>query len=76
MLCPIRAQQSPVCEVGHANASPRNNRCGPKSTHLPLPDHPDPATRAAIVAHNQNDIALWAEARKHFDRQKVVMGYE
>jgi len=66
---------NPFCEVGHANSSPKNNRCGPKNTHLPLPDRPDPATRAAIVAHNQNDIALWAEAQEHFERQKVVMGY-
>lgn len=72
-----RAQrpQNPVCEVGHANSSPKNNRCGPKNTHWALPDRPDPATRAAIVAHNQNDIALWAEAQMHFERQKVVMGY-
>lgn len=38
------------CALSHANASPKNNGCGPEYTHWALPDHPDEETRAAIEA--------------------------
>jgi len=64
------------CTLPHANGSPANNYCGPKGTHLPLPEHPDEATRAAIIAHNSHDVALYKAAVEHFELQKKVLGWE
>ena len=30
----------------------------------------------AIIAHNQEDIELYAAAVDHFHKQKIVLGYE
>jgi hypothetical protein len=62
-----------VCELPHANASPKNNRCGPDNTHWDLPDHPDDETRAAIEAHNQMDMKLYEAAVQHFEHQKLAL---
>jgi hypothetical protein len=62
-----------ACTLSHANASPKNNRCGPSGTHWDLADHPDNETRAAIVAHNQMDIKLYEAAVQHFEHQKLAL---
>ena len=62
------------CELAHANASPRNNGCGPGNSHWDLPDHPDDETRAAIEAHNQLDLKLYAAAVEHFELQRQAVG--
>ena len=63
------------CPVPHANKSPMNNYCGPNGTHMPIPDKPDEETRALIEAHNLEDIAVYTEALRQFERQKLVLGY-
>lgn len=62
------------CDLAHANSSPLNNRCGPDNTHWNLPDHPDDETRAAIEAHNQLDLKLYAAAVEHFELQRQAVG--
>ena len=62
-----------VCTLSHANASPKNNRCGPENTHWDLPAHPDDETRAAIEAHNQMDMKLYDAAVQHFEHQKLAI---
>lgn len=64
------------CSLSHANQSPRNNGCGPNHSHWDLPNHPDEKTRAAIEAHNQLDIKLYAAALEHFELQKRAAGFD
>ena len=63
-----------TCPLPHANASPKNNRCGEHYTHWDLPSHPDEATRKAIEAHNQLDLQLYEAAKEHFELQKEALG--
>jgi hypothetical protein len=63
------------CPMPHKNASPENNRCGPDGhSHWDLPAHPDKATAAAIIAHNQLDIKLYEQAVQQFQYQKMALG--
>jgi hypothetical protein len=64
------------CDLAHANSSPRNNGCGEGHTHWDLPAHPDEETRAAIEAHNQLDLKLYAAAVQHFELQKRAVGFD
>ena len=64
------------CTLSHANASPRNNGCGPGNTNWDLPSHPDDETRAAIEAHNQLDMKLYAAAVQHFELQKRAVALD
>lgn len=61
------------CDLPHANASPKNNRCGPENTHWDLPPHPDEETRKAIEEHNQLDMKLYEAAVQHFELQKRAL---
>lgn len=65
-----------TCPMPHANASPRNNYCGPNNTHMELPDHPDAETEALIRKHNALDLRVYEEALKIFDAQKQALGIE
>lgn len=64
------------CSISHANSSPRNNGCGPGHTNWDLPNHPDDETRAAIEAHNQLDLKLYAAAVQHFELQKRAVAID
>ncbi len=64
------------CSIAHANSSPQNNRCGPDNSHWTLPDQPDDETRAAIEAHNQLDLKLYAAAVQHFELQKRAVNFD
>jgi len=64
------------CALGHANSSPMNNRCGKNFSHWDLPDKPDEKTRAAIEAHNQLDLKLYAAAVDHFEFQKKALRFD
>jgi len=67
------------CSLPHSNKSPENNHCimtkrtdgGPGyiTSHWDLPNQPDEATRAAIIAHNQLDIRLYEAAVQYFELQ-------
>lgn len=61
------------CDFPHANASPRNNRCGPKNSHKPIPDIPDEESRAVIEKNNQLDIKLYDAAVEHFEYQMTAL---
>jgi len=61
------------CPLGHANASPQNNRCGPSNTHWDLPSHPDEETRRLILQHNQLDLMLYEAAKQRFQLQKEAL---
>jgi len=61
------------CQLPHANASPKNNRCGEQRTHLPLPDQPDQETYDLIVKHNNLDMQLYEAAVAYFDLQQKAM---
>lgn len=71
-----RSEDAFHCPIPHANKSPMNNYCGPNGTHMPIPDKPDEKTRALIEAHNLEDIAVYTEALRQFERQKLVLGYK
>lgn len=63
------------CPLPHANASPKNNRCGPNHSHWNLPDHPDEETRQAILDHNQMDLKVYEAAVERFKLQKQAFGW-
>jgi len=58
-----------MCSLSHANASPKNNRCGEKSTHWDLPDKPDEETYNLILEHNSMDMELYEAAFAYFELQ-------
>ena len=64
-----------VCALAHANASPKNNRCGPevdkKVTNMPLPDRPDPATRYGM-RHRYKNVADSSSSRLKSRLQKTA----
>jgi hypothetical protein len=63
------------CVMGHQNASPQNNHCLENGTkHWNLPDTPDEATRAAILAHNAIDVIVYDAATVLFAQQKKALG--
>jgi hypothetical protein len=62
-----------TCAINHANASPKNNRCGPNNSHWDLPAKPDEKTRLAIEDHNQLDMEVYKDAVKHFQFQKLAV---
>lgn len=63
-----------TCTLPHANASPRNNRCGEGGTHWDLPPHPDEETRKVIEEHNKIDIELYEFAVQQFEYQRLALG--
>lgn len=64
-----------TCSLPHANASPRNNRCGQDGkSHWDLGDEPDRETMQAILKHNQLDMKLYEAAVKKFGLQKRALG--
>jgi len=65
-----------TCPLPHSNSSPKNNRCGADGSHWDLPDQPDDETREAILKHNQMDLELYMAAKKKFELQKKVLGFE
>ena len=65
-----------VCRLGHSNASPKNNKCGPDQTHWELPPHPDDETRAWIEKYNQMDLQVYEAAVKLVTLQKRALGIE
>lgn len=68
-----KAQQT--CSLPHANASPKNNRCGKGGkSHWDLPDEPDHETTQAILKHNQLDMKLYQAAVQKFNLQKRALG--
>jgi len=67
---------STTCAMPHANASPRNNGCGPGGTHWDLPDHPDEETERLIIQHNQLDMQVYDASLRIFDMQKQVLGLQ
>jgi len=62
-----------ICSLPHANASPKNNRCGEGSTHWDLPDTPDQETYDLIVKHNSMDIELYEAAVSYFELQRRAL---
>lgn len=61
------------CELPHANASPKNNRCGKDNTHWDLPKQPDQETYDLIVKHNQMDMDLYEAALAYFELQQKAL---
>lgn len=61
------------CTLPHANASPKNNRCGEGNTHWDLPSQPDQETYDLIAKHNSLDIALYQSAVAYFDLQQRAL---
>lgn len=61
-----------TCEMGHKNASPKNNRCL-DGKHWDLPDHPDEATTAAILKHNSIDLKVYEAGIRLFEQQKQAL---
>ena len=58
------------CELPHANASPKNNRCGEDGkSHWDLPKQPDQETYDLIVKHNALDMELYEAAVAYFELQ-------
>jgi len=57
------------CELPHANASPKNNRCGADNTHWELPKQPDQETYDLILKHNALDMELYEAAEAYFELQ-------
>ena len=66
---------SDVCVLPHANKSPKNNGCGPKNTHMYLPDVPDQQTRELILRHNQLDLKVYNHAKRLFQLEKYALGF-
>lgn len=66
-------QTTSECPLPHANASPKNNRCGEKNTHWDLPDKPDQETYDLIAKHNTFDMELYEAAVSYFDLQKRAL---
>lgn len=62
-----------TCPLSHANASPKNNRCGDKNTHWDLPDKPDEETYNLILKHNAMDMELYEAAVAYFELQKRAL---
>lgn len=63
------------CPMPHANASPKNNRCGPDGkSHWDLPPVPDEETARIIMEHNQMDVQLYEAAVVQFELQKRALG--
>jgi len=58
-----------TCELPHANASPKNNRCGEGNTHWDLPKQPDQETYDLILKHNALDMQLYEAAEAYFELQ-------
>eukprot|EP00567_Pseudictyota_dubia_P012133 CAMPEP_0197435722 /NCGR_PEP_ID=MMETSP1175-20131217/3271_1 /TAXON_ID=1003142 /ORGANISM="Triceratium dubium, Strain CCMP147" /LENGTH=483 /DNA_ID=CAMNT_0042964827 /DNA_START=82 /DNA_END=1533 /DNA_ORIENTATION=+ len=72
-----RAAGQKTCALPHANASPKNNRCGKDGrSHWDLPDEPDDETREAILRHNLLDMELYLKAKERFQLQKRALGLE
>jgi len=65
---------SSSCTLPHANASPKNNRCGEGSTHWDLPDKPDQETYDLILKHNKMDMDLYEAAVAYFELQRRALG--
>lgn len=65
-----------VCRLGHSNASPQNNKCGPDQTPWDLPPHPDDETRAWIAKYNQIDLQVYQAAVKLVKLEKRALGIE
>lgn len=61
------------CQLPHANASPKNNRCGEGNTHWDLPDQPDQETYDLIVKHNSLDMELYKAAVYYFELQQKAL---
>lgn len=61
------------CELPHANASPKNNRCGQGNTHWDLPEQPDQETYDLILKHNTLDMELYEAAVAYFDLQQQAL---
>jgi len=58
------------CELPHANASPKNNRCGEDGkSHWDLPKQPDQETYDLILKHNALDMELYEAAVAYFELQ-------
>lgn len=58
------------CELPHANASPKNNRCRDDGkSHWDLPDQPDQETYDLIMKHNALDMELYEAAVAYFELQ-------
>mmetsp|Transcript_14479 Transcript_14479/g.36368 ORF Transcript_14479/g.36368 Transcript_14479/m.36368 type:complete len:441 (+) Transcript_14479:163-1485(+) len=58
------------CELPHANASPKNNRCGEDGkSHWDLPKQPDQETYDLIMKHNALDMELYESAVAYFELQ-------
>jgi len=57
------------CELPHANASPKNNRCGEGNTHWDLPKQPDQETYDLIAKFNVLDMELYEAAVEYFELQ-------
>jgi hypothetical protein len=62
------------CALPHANASPKNNRCGEKNTHWDLPKQPDEETYNLIAQHNGLDLELYEAAVEYFQLQVDALG--
>jgi len=66
---------SSTCPLAHANASPKNNRCGEGgNTHWELPKQPDQETYDLIVKYNSLDMELYEAAVSYFELQKRALG--
>lgn len=61
------------CELPHANASPKNNRCGEGNTHWDLPKQPDQETYDLIAKFNTLDLELYEAAVEYFEMQVKAM---
>jgi len=57
------------CALPHANASPKNNRCGEGNTHWELPKQPDEETYNLIAKFNSLDLELYEAAVEYFEMQ-------
>jgi hypothetical protein len=57
------------CDLPHANASPKNNRCGEGNTHWDLPKQPDQETYDLIAKFNVLDMELYEAAVEYFELQ-------
>ena len=65
------------CVLPHANASPRNNRCGPDGiSHWDLPPHPSAADAALIRQYNALDMQVYQAAQRQFALQQVALGWQ
>ena len=63
-----------TCSLAHANASPKNNRCGKDGkSHWDLPKQPDQETYDLIVKHNSLDMELYEAAVSYFELQKRAL---